>query len=222
MTIRIPRPDGERQILLPAFGGAVGGLTYVDVGGGIGRVTAPAGGAMTTPATAPGFLWWDTGYTVADLLDRYTGVRLSNVSIPVGTSADVVLGTGLLFKASGTPTISDDFIWAQNNFGLAAAANTTAEVVTRRSSNGIISFATVADFDHSDLMLRMQSVGNERETFVGHFAGAAARTVHTSVDSTAITDTHKVYGIVIVGRSAVEASPIDVDFMFEFIPPGAS
>ena len=57
---------------------------------------------------------------------------------------------------------------------------------------------------------------------MGHFYGDAARVVHTSVDSTAIPDTHKVYAVVLVGRSAVEASPIDVDFAVDFICPGAS
>jgi hypothetical protein len=221
--ILIPLPSaGSRIELRPSIGVKTGTITHTDIGGGVNRVVVPAGSAMTTGHTAPGWVIFPTGFTVVDVLDQYVGARLRDVTPPGGSGANLVLGIGLVYSAGTPDPTTDDYVWGKVAFGNGTDANTDVNVVTRKKANAITNGDDLADFDYADFVIRHHSKGTTRDTFVLHSLGDANHSVRTTTDQVAVALTKQVYVVVFCGLSGTEASPQTIDFKVDFIPKGAA
>ena len=219
--ILIPRPTGGAPIRA-SFAEAVvsGSLTFSQVADGRIQTTVPAGSAMSVGHSAPGYIAFDTGLTVADVLDRYIGVRLSSVDVPGGSGANVVLGVGLVYSGGVLSPVSDSYIWGKVAFGSQTDANQDVAVMTRKKANSLAIGDRVPNFTKADLAIRHHGVGDTRATFVMHTTAASQTNVRTTTDAQAEALTDKLYMIVFVGRSATTSGPSDVTFALDFLPPG--
>lgn len=175
---------------------------------------------MSTAHSAPGYIAFDTGLTVADVLDRYIGVRLSSVDVPGGSGANVVLGIGLVYSGGVLAPASDSYIWGKIAFGSQTDANQDVAVTTRKKTNALAIGDRVPSFVQADLAIRHHGVGNTRATFVMHTTAAAQTNVRTTTDAQTEALTDKLYMIVFVGRSATTTDSSDIAFALDFLPPG--
>ena len=198
-----------------------GSATIADNGDNL-DITVPAGSAMTNLSTAPDLLVWDTGLTVADLRGRSIGLRVSSLTAPSGTGAQIALCYGFAFAATtALDRSTDTTAWLNHSIGRSTDANTRSRFVAR-SNNAVIANGSTLDNLSEARMLLFPATNDQ----VGSWLARADPTSGTyreltGSNLTSLTSTDKALAFLAVGLSGTEASAQDISFKFEYLPPGA-
>lgn len=197
-----------------------GTASWTDSGGAI-NVTVPSGSAMTTLSTARDFRVWDTGMTVDDIVGLPCGVRVTGVTGPAGSGAQIVLLYGLIFAPTTTADRSTEkSCWIMHHLGRSTDANTRSRVDGRNSNNGLTTGTTIDNHTKSAIIITMRSTPGIG-SWQGRVDGDTESEEGGSIAS-ALTGTDKVLVFLAADLSGTEASDQVATIAPEWMPPGCS
>lgn len=203
---------------------SVGSAVVADNGSSI-EVTVPAeaSGIKNQLSTVPDFKVWDTGITVGGLLGLEVGVRVTNLVVPSGTNAEVILIFGLAFaSAAAFDRTATDAVIGWIRIGNNGGNNTTHNVGTTRDNLTCGTGSNIGTVDSSQLRFRLRRDARRSTWFLETLdtsPGTDDERIGQFTDT--LTETDSVYVFVGIGRTDVNATTPQISFQLDYLPPGA-